>query len=362
MGVVREVAPAVVVDDHRVPAERVRRLHGVAAVDRHDRRAVRRDHVDALVGASARPRPSERVDERHRPRDRARGDGARARHRERPTAAALGGQADLRLSLLVLELLVQLVHGRLQVGESRIQCRPLGLQRRGGLRLRVGLLGQSHALATQPLRLHGHRRRHVLVALRDVLREPQPVGEVRERFRAQQRADRLAPAGDVDGPHLLVELPLDLHQLRLERADLLLGVVDRVLRLGVRGLRLLPLQGDGVELGLLGRELLAGGVQVVLRVGLRGDGDQHPGEGGDGDDDAQGHAGDDLPQVVCLLVRGPCGPADGCAEATSAPLSSSTVGAWVCSCLVEEHAPALVRERSSGSARTSRPTSPRSTT
>ena len=48
-------------------------------------------------------------------------------HRERTPAAALGGQADLRLSLLVLELLVQLVHGRLQVGESRIQCRPLGL-------------------------------------------------------------------------------------------------------------------------------------------------------------------------------------------------------------------------------------------
>ena len=98
-----------------------------------------------------------------------------------------------------------------------------------------------------------------------------------------------------------------------------LRVVDRVLRLGVRGLRLLPLQGQGVELGLFRRELLAGGVQIVLRIGLGGDGDQHAREGGDGNDDAQGHAGDDLPQVVCLLVRGPCGPADGCSEATSAP-------------------------------------------
>ena len=51
---------------------------------------------------------------------------------------------------------------------------------------------------------------------------------------------------------------------------------------------------------------------------------EHPREGGDGDDDAQGHAGDDLPQVVCLLVRGPCGPADGWSEATSAPESGST--------------------------------------
>ena len=90
-------------------------------------------------------------------------------------------------------------------------------------------------------------------------------------------------------------------------------------------------------------ELLASGVQVVLRIGLSGDGDQHPREGDDGNDDAQGHAGDDLPQVLCLLVRRPCGSADGCAEATSASESGSTRSfpRGYAPRLVEEHAPAL---------------------
>jgi hypothetical protein len=90
---------------------------------------------------------------------------------------------------------------------------------------------------------------------------------------------------------------LELGELGLQRADLRLGFACGVLRLGVRGLRLLPLQGEGVEVRLLGRELLTGRVQVVLGVGLGRNSDQRAREGGDGDDDAQGNAGDDLPQA-----------------------------------------------------------------
>ena len=271
-----------------------------------------------------------------------------------------GGSPDLLLRLLGLELLIQVVHGRLQIGETGVHGRPLRLQQGGRLRLRVGLLGQPRALTAETLGLDRHRRRQVLVALHDVLGEPQPVREVRERLGAEQRSDGLVAAGDVDGPHLRIEPPLELGELRLEGADLLLGLARRILRLGVRGLRLLPLQGERVELRLLRGELLTSRIQVALGVGVRGDGDEHAREGGDGDDDAQGHAGDDQPQDVCLLVRRPERYADGCAEATSGLVSSSTRperggyarGPW------KSTLPPC-RERWSGSARTSRPTSRR---
>ena len=117
----------------------------------------------------------------------------------------------------------------------------------------------------------------------------------------------------------------------------------RILRLRVRRLGLLPLQGEGVELRLLGGELLTSRIQVALGVGVRGDGDEHPGEGDDDNDDAQGHAGDDQPQDVCLLVRRPERYADGSAEATVPREQLNPAGAGlVCSGIVEEHAPALL--------------------
>ena len=178
-----------------------------------------------------------------------------------------------------LVLLVEVIDGRLQVPDARVEGQLLGLQIGGGLRLCVGLLGQSHPLPTQSLGLHLHRGREVLVALDDVRREPQTVGKVLERRRAQERPERLSPTRDVDGTHLCVQLRLDLGELRLQAADLRLRLPRGILRLRERRLGLLPLQGQGVQLGLLRRKLLSGRLQIVLGSGRRRASDEHAGEG-----------------------------------------------------------------------------------
>ena len=133
-----------------MPPERVGGLDGVAAMDRHDRRPIGRDHVDPLMAAPSGTWPAERIHERHETLHRTDRDRARRCWRERtaPTTTRRR-QSDLLLGRqLVLVLAIQLVDGGLKVSELGVQVRsavsatprphrPVSALRGSGVRVRA---------------------------------------------------------------------------------------------------------------------------------------------------------------------------------------------------------------------------------
>ena len=88
---VEVLRPVVAAQPDRVAAEPRRLEVDASRHDRHERRAARRHHVDALVAAPTRPRCPPRVGERRRARDRARHPVAGRRRRQRRRRRVIDG-------------------------------------------------------------------------------------------------------------------------------------------------------------------------------------------------------------------------------------------------------------------------------
>ena len=149
------------------------------AVDGHDRGTLRRDHVDALVRAPARPRVAERVHERVGSGHRAGHEPARSgdrsaaapaapyrRHRRCRPAAGVIGRGAAAARLLGGELVFELCDAGFVLGELGVDRGLLVAELGERLLLFLGRFGELFALPRQLLGLRIDPRGQVGVALR----------------------------------------------------------------------------------------------------------------------------------------------------------------------------------------------------
>ena len=175
------VRASVVEEDDAEATDRAARAVHRARVHRHDRRAPRRDHVDALVRATAGPRVTERVDERVRTVHGAGLDPSGAGDRRwrarvaagRVAAGVVSGPG--RRSLLGGELILQLLDTGGERRELLLDRILLGTEVGERLGLAGDGVGELILLPRELLRFDAHPRREVGVTLGDRRGELQPV-------------------------------------------------------------------------------------------------------------------------------------------------------------------------------------------